>query len=370
MKPFGDNALALHGRGLAVIPCAGDDGKSAKLTGWQKSKRSAKTIAKLARRYPDANVGVACGLSGMVVVDIDDPSLLPSMLLRFGDTPLITRTPSGGYHLWYIAPVAVGSTDLSSEGLAVDIKADGGQVIVPPSFNRQSGVPYEFERGSWDDLTRLPPFRKEALDGLERSTKSSPHAKAPAGVVGEGERNLTLFRHLMFEVPHAATLDDLLAEARRFNEQNLSPPLSLAEVEKTARQVWHYEETGQNWIGHGQGGVALNAAVVDDLLRRAHGEDALALLVKLKRSHGARVSPFAIVSKAMARDKLIAGWKDPRGYTRARRILQARGLIRMVSRARRDAQERWKPAKYKFTKPGTNNAPNITTHPSPPHPLI
>ena len=50
----------------------------------------------LARRYPDANVGVACGLSGMVVVDIDDRSLLPSMLLRFGDTPLITRTPSGG----------------------------------------------------------------------------------------------------------------------------------------------------------------------------------------------------------------------------------------------------------------------------------
>ena len=211
--------------------------------------------------------------------------------------------------------------------------------------------------------------RRRSTDSSVRPSHRPMRRPRPASS-GRASVIRLFFRHLMFEVPHAATLDDLLAEARRFNEQNLSPPLSLAEVEKTARQVWHYEETGQNWIGHGQGGVALNAAVVDDLLRRAHGEDALALLVKLKRSHGARVSPFAIVSKAMARDKLIAGWKDPRGYTRARRILQARGLIRMVSRARRDAQERWKPAKYKFTKPGTNNAPNITTHPSPPHPLI
>ena len=145
----------------------------------------------------------------------------------------------------------------------------------------------------------------------------------------------------MFEVPHAASLDDLLAEARRFNEQNLSPPLSPAEVEKTARQVWLYEETGQNWIGHGQGGVVLNAAVVDDLLSRAHGEDALALLVKLKRSHGARVEPFAICSKAMARDEVIAGWKDPRRYTRARKMLLARGAIKPVSRARRDTQGCW-----------------------------
>ena len=168
----------------------------------------------------------------------------------------------------------------------------------------------------------------------------------------------------MFEVPHAASLDDLLAEARRFNEQRSFAAASPAEVEKTARQVWNYEQAGQNWIGHGQGGVALNAAVVDDLLSRAHGEDALALLVKLKRSHGARVD-FAICAKAMARDEVIAGWKDPRRYTRACKMLLARGAIKPVSRARRDTQGCWTAAKYKFTKPGANNAPNITTHPSP-----
>ena len=111
-------------------------------------------------------------------MDVDEPELVETMLERFGDTPLITRTPSGGAHLWYRKVGEVKSSTLGPS-LAVDIKADGGQVIVPPSFNRQSGVPYEFERGSWDDLTRLPPFRKEALDGLEPSTKSSSPCEDP-----------------------------------------------------------------------------------------------------------------------------------------------------------------------------------------------
>ena len=79
----------------------------------------------------------------------------------------------------------------------------------------------------------------------------------------------------------------------------------------------------------------------------------------------ALVTTFAIGSKAMSRDKVIAGWKDPRRYTRAYKMLLARGAIKPVSRARRDTQGCWTAAKYKFTKPGEINAPNITTHPSP-----
>ncbi len=56
-----------------------------------------------------------------------------------------------------------------------------------------------------------------------------------------------------------------------------SSPPPAAEVEKTARSAWRYEETCQNLIGHPRGGVVVDAAVVDDLLSRSHGEDALAL---------------------------------------------------------------------------------------------
>jgi hypothetical protein len=208
-------------------------------------------------------------------------------------------------------------------------------VVVPPSFNRRSNVAYEFERGSWDDLDRLPQFRAEALAPPEASTKSSRthEHKASAGAVSEGARDNTVFFQAMLEAPHVTGEDELIALMQTFNEQHCSPPLPAHKVEQKARSAWGYEERGENWIGHGQGGVVLNASVVDDLLNRAHGEDALALLVKLKRSHGARSEPFAIVAKAMARDEVIARWKDPRHYTRARKMLQERGLLKPASRS-------------------------------------
>ena len=66
-----------------------------------------------------------------------------------------------------------------------------------------------------------------------------------------------------------------------------------------------------------------------------------------------------LCAKAMARDEVIGGWKDPRRYTRARKILLARGVIKLVSRACRDALGHWIPAQYKFTRPGASIA-NIT----------
>ena len=154
--PFGDNAVRLHALGLVILPCCGDDGKRPSVKGWERPK-SAKTVATWAQRFASANIGVACGASGVVVVDVDRPELEDAMLRRFGDTPLLTRTPSGGAHLWYrkLGPVRSGNL---RPGLEVDIKSDGGFVVVPPSLSSK-GV-YAFERGSWDDTptsAAIPP---------------------------------------------------------------------------------------------------------------------------------------------------------------------------------------------------------------------
>ena len=106
-----------------------------------------------------------------------NPNSIEPMRTRFGDTPLITRTPRGGAHLWYRKDGAVRSI-LGLEGLKVDIRADGGMVLVPPSRNPQSGKAYVFERGSWDDLERLPWFRNEALPATR--DKNSKEARQGA----------------------------------------------------------------------------------------------------------------------------------------------------------------------------------------------
>jgi hypothetical protein len=91
-------------------------------------------------RYPLANVAVATGSPGPDVLDVDTKKGLPGMelfnrvrpagLLR-GATAIV-RTPSGGLHVWFAGtdqpPGAIGA------GRALELKARGGYVLVPPSY--------------------------------------------------------------------------------------------------------------------------------------------------------------------------------------------------------------------------------------------
>ena len=86
--PFGAAASDLHRRGLVVVPCNGDDGKTPAVSNWDRRK-STKTIDSWAARMSSLNIGVAIGASGLVVVDVDTPGdeALRRALEIFGDTP-------------------------------------------------------------------------------------------------------------------------------------------------------------------------------------------------------------------------------------------------------------------------------------------
>ena len=304
MRPFGDNALALHDLELTVFPCGGEDGKIPSVSHWQ-SRKSRKTITKWTRRFGDKNIGIACEPSGIVIVDPDLPELVDPMLERFGDTPLITRTPSGGAHLWYRASGLVTLEDLRNQGLDVDIQADGDMIIVPPSFNRQSGVPYVFARGSWDQLPHLPPFRHEALNARPRKNETKPRI----GSITDGVRNKTLYRQLLRSAKQAAAFEDLLTAARRFNE-GFAPPLRDAEVVKTAAGAWKCQIEGRNRVGT-QGAVVWSVERVQTCAPHKHGGDAIILTTILRAKHAYR-EDFAVVARAMAARHVIAGWTEHR----------------------------------------------------------
>ena len=164
-SPFATAALNIRARGLAPIPLGGDDGK-VPLVRWQTWKHSPgkEFLERLVADHLTANVSILTGLSRVTVVDIDDASLVDDMVHRFGDTPLKTAPPSGGVHLWYSANGERSRNRL--DGLKVDIKAQGGMVVVPPSMRpagRHAGKPYDFLSGSWDDLSRLPTLKPGSL---------------------------------------------------------------------------------------------------------------------------------------------------------------------------------------------------------------
>lgn len=368
--PFADSALSLLEFGLAVIPVEGTDGKKPLVKHWTKGTRrpTRDSITKLVQRHPSANVGVVTRLSGVTIVDVDDPQLAASMRSRFGDTPLIIGTPRGGVHLWYKHTGERCRNLRESEGLAVDIKGAGGFVVAPPSYARagpDAGKVYEFISGSWSELANLPAIRPGSLEASQREDNSTLGEKVePLCAVRTGRRNGTLFKLLLKQAPYCDTKDDLSDVAETINA-DFDPPLSDAEVADVVDNASGYEATGNNWVGREQ-----RVFIGESEYRALAGNsDGLHLLTSLRFAHCARTEPFAVSAKAMARHRVIPGWSHGR-YRSARNSLQNVGLLRMQHRGGRGAHD---PDLYTLGKvvvdKGPQTGPNITIPPSSPSPM-
>lgn len=363
--PYADAAQNLRQHGLVPIPVGGNDGKKP-LVQWPKQAYGERAIASFINRHPAANVGVLCGLSGVTVVDIDDPVLLDAMLERFGETPLQTQTPRGGVHLWYRANGEANAQRL--DGLAVDIRGIGGYVVVPPSVRPSvpyAGESYRFLKGGWEELPRLPPLKAGSLRArLGRSVTAQ-----------EGARNNALFAALLKQAPACDDLESLIDVAHTINA-DFNPLLTEAEVLKTAISAWGYEQRGENWSG--SEARAMITASEHELLQEH--PYALSLLLKLHFSHGARTESFAISAKAMKNANVMPGWGVQR-YRQARDILLEKRFLACVFEG---GQHQHAPSLYEFRKPsgkaltraaaeqpvalpsrGPESEPNITKHPLP-----
>jgi len=319
-RPFAEMAIPLVERGLAVIPCPGDDGKSplGAISNFHLWKRrpSINTVSDWISKWGDANIGIITSLSDLTVADVDGGGKdAEEIIRRAGDTPLIVRTPSSGFHLYYRSR-GEKSANLRSCGLAVDVKgSSAGHVIVPPSLRPSTGVPYIFERGSWDDLDRLPFAKPDSLSG---QFSSSPGSNVP---IQRGERNDAFFSIALREVRECDDLDALL-DVLATRNQDLAEPLPLNEIARIATSAWGRETTGTNWVGKEQR-AQIKASVVRRLSSLENGPDALMLLIHLRLDHGARQTrgeEFAISPRAMSAARKIGHW-SPQRYRNARQSL-------------------------------------------------
>ena len=142
------SALALAARGWHVFPCV-PGGKRPALRGSWKDLATAdpdRVHAWWARTA--YNIGISCGPSGLVVIDLDAPhtgqplespaaesgtDVLAALCGHHGQPyPLPTYsvdTPSGGCHLYYAAPDRRIRNSAGRLGPLIDVRASGGYVI-------------------------------------------------------------------------------------------------------------------------------------------------------------------------------------------------------------------------------------------------
>ncbi len=180
----------------------------------------ARVIAGWWKRWPDANLALATGRpSGVVVIDVDPPRGELS-LIRLEDAgyelpaTATVRTGSGGLHLYFAAPhLPLGNSAgrLPGVGLelpGLDLRADGGYVVAPPSVHvagsRYSWIRAEIELAdapAWLAPTEQVPRTAPASSLVVGPGSSTPYGLAAlSGELEElesapvGARNHTLNR--------------------------------------------------------------------------------------------------------------------------------------------------------------------------------
>jgi hypothetical protein len=149
-------ALAHARRGWRVFPLRPGDKRPA-VRDWETRATTDPARIERAWRADRFNIGIACGPSGLVVVDLDrpKPGQLPppayrmpgvrdggdvlAVLCEANDQPLpidtyTVRTASGGTHLYYTAPAGVTLRNTAGRlGWLIDTRATGGYVVAAGS---------------------------------------------------------------------------------------------------------------------------------------------------------------------------------------------------------------------------------------------
>lgn len=216
-------------------------------------------IERWLRRWPGCGIGMPTGAaSGTVVIDVDRKHDGEVLLAELEDAlcPLprvrTVRTQHDGLHVYLAHPAAADRVrsfagqrgplgKLLCGRPGVDVRADGGIVVLPPSLG------YRWLRDEDEPLPPLPRLWLAAIQGAG-SPPSSPwltpgpespndHRWSPperGARIAEGGRSDELYRRGAMLHLTGATDPELVDDLLRMNAARCAPPLAEREVMKIA----------------------------------------------------------------------------------------------------------------------------------------
>jgi|GEM_PF-675000 len=203
-------------------------------------------ITKWWHTWPNANIGVATGaISGIFVIDIDGEDGEETFLLledELGSLPetWISLTGGGGRHIVFKHPGNVQIKNRVNLAPAVDIRGDGGYIVVPPS-NHSSGKDYAWELSSHPKDVQLALCPESWM----RMITSGPESHAPVElpeVFPQGSRNALMFSLACSLRARGLSETAILAALVSENQLRCKPPLDDKELRTIASSAGKYNQ--------------------------------------------------------------------------------------------------------------------------------
>lgn len=237
-------ALEYLAQGWPVLPTLGKQPVAA-WREYQQRKPSTAQVRDWFTGNDNYNVAVVTGhVSGLVVVDCDSEDDADWWLSRFPLSPLTVATGGGGAHFYYQHPGPVVRNRCRLFGRQIDLRADGGLVVAPPSIHPETARAYRWKHGLGSVGERIPEFdvgwiaprriaKPSSLPAADPSNPAIRHGIAYIhcirAISGEGGHHAT-FRAACKLRDAGLTPEQALQALEHWNKINAKPPWSSKEL--------------------------------------------------------------------------------------------------------------------------------------------
>jgi len=259
-KPFNSlffyTARKLLGQGHHPLPC--DPVKKHPLIDWKRYQDQQPTeeeITEWSYQFPTCGIGLTTGRKqNLVVIDIDVKSggmesakkLAEEYGVRLTDDTTVVESPSTGIHIWSEYPEEGLASSASVLAPGIDIRADGGFIVVPPTkgYRYLSDTP----------LKKLPEFITLRLSSTQPEQISNPDEPSP--LIPVGQRNDRIYRFARsIERPIKGDRELMRGILQVFNESKLETPLPQSELDTVIQSISSHSnlipftpQTVDSWI--------------------------------------------------------------------------------------------------------------------------
>ncbi len=236
-------AIKYGGFGLKVFPVKG---KIPAIKNWQKECSSDPIKIAELFKVSHTGIGMATGeLSGLTVIDVDNKNgvngfqTLERLAIQLPPTVTV-NTPSGGKQFYFkYAPNIKNMVSAFHKKSGIDIRNDGGLVIMPKSVHPNGGI-YEFVEEQEIETFPYANFPAEVNDLLvDKKGKNYSTFELPTKI-NDGERNNILFKYASQLRATGLEKTEILPALYVVNTERCIPPYDKEKLEVIADSACTY----------------------------------------------------------------------------------------------------------------------------------